>query len=84
MLGTSPSTPHQGTTDARGQLTLSDPSLVKGQMVTVWKEGYQSATVTGVTAQNLTVENFARLVCGILDSFQDARAVRKEGAEPTA
>ena len=48
-------TPFQGFTDNRGQLTFSDPSLVKAQTVTVFKENYQSATVTSVNAENLTV-----------------------------
>ncbi|MCI0569276.1 MAG: IPT/TIG domain-containing protein [Myxococcaceae bacterium] len=55
MLGTDPTTPFQGLTDFRGQLTFSDPALVKAQTVTVWKDGYQSVTVTSVNAQNLTV-----------------------------
>jgi hypothetical protein len=55
MLGIDPATPFQGLTDARGQLTFSDPSLVKAQLVTVFKEGYETATVTNVNAENLTV-----------------------------
>jgi hypothetical protein len=55
MLGIDVATPFQGVTDARGQLTFSDPSLVKAQTVTVWKDNYESATVTGVNAENLTV-----------------------------
>ncbi len=55
MLGTDPTTPFQGVTDQRGQLTLSDPSLVKAQTVTVWKDGFSSTTVTNVNAENLTV-----------------------------
>lgn len=55
ILGSDPDTPFQGLTDARGQLTLSDPSLVKAQTVTAWKEGYAAATVTAVNAENLTV-----------------------------
>ena len=55
VLGTDPNTPYQGTTDARGQLTFSDPSLVKAQVVTVFKDGFESATVTNVNAENLTV-----------------------------
>lgn len=55
MLGLDPTTPFQGTTDQRGQITFSDPSLVKAQVVTVFKDGYESATVTAVNAENLTV-----------------------------
>ncbi|MBI3182800.1 MAG: IPT/TIG domain-containing protein [Myxococcales bacterium] len=55
MLGIDAATPFQGLTDARGQITFSDPSLVKAQAVTVWKEGYESATVTSITSENLTV-----------------------------
>ena len=55
MLGIDANTPFQGLTDARGQLTFSDASLVKAQVVTVFKDGYESATVTNVNAENLTV-----------------------------
>ncbi len=55
MLGIDTSTPFQGLTDNRGQLTFSDPSLVKAQLVTVYKDGYESTTVTAVNAENLTV-----------------------------
>jgi len=55
MLGNDAATPFQGFTDARGQLVFSDPSLVKAQVVTVFKEGYSSTTVTSVSAENLTV-----------------------------
>ncbi len=55
MLGVDPSTPFQGLTDSRGQITFSDPSLVKAQTVTVFKENFETATVTAVNAENLTV-----------------------------
>lgn len=55
MLGLDPTTPYQGFTDQRGQITFSDPSLVKAEVVTVFKDFYASATVTGVNAENLTV-----------------------------
>jgi hypothetical protein len=55
MLGVDPHTPFQGVTDHRGQITYSDPSLVKAQTVTAFKEGYASVTVTSVNAENLTV-----------------------------
>jgi hypothetical protein len=55
MLGTDETTPFQGFTDNRGQLTFSDPSLVKTQTVTVFKDDYQTVTVSSVNAENLTV-----------------------------
>lgn len=55
MLGIDTSTPYQGLTDQRGQITFSDASLVKAQTVTVYKEQFQAATVTSVGAENLTV-----------------------------
>lgn len=55
MLGTDPATPFQGTTDARGQLTLSDTRLAGAQMATAFKEGYDAITVTGIRAENVTL-----------------------------
>jgi len=55
MIGTDPATPFQGSTDARGQLTLSDTRLAGAQMVTAFKEGYDAITVTRIRAENLTV-----------------------------
>jgi hypothetical protein len=55
MLGLDPTTPYQGDTDQRGQITFSDPSLVKAQVVTVFKANYESTTVTSVNSENLTV-----------------------------
>ncbi len=55
LLGSDGNTPFQGLTDARGQITFSDPSLVKAQTVTVWKNGYETTTVTSVISENLTV-----------------------------
>ena len=55
ILGLDPTTPFQGFTDQRGQITFSDPSLVKAELLTVFKDFYESATVTGVNAENLTV-----------------------------
>ncbi|MDP2273398.1 MAG: IPT/TIG domain-containing protein [Archangium sp.] len=55
LLGLDPTTPFQGTTDQRGQITFSDPSLVKAETITVVKDFYESSTVTGVNAENLTV-----------------------------
>lgn len=55
MLGVDSFTPFQGPTDQRGQITFSDPSLVKAQTVTVYKDGYETTTVSSVNAENLTV-----------------------------
>lgn len=55
MLGSDPTTPFQGKTDRRGQITFSDPQLVKAQQVTVSKEGYEAITVSRQESQNLTV-----------------------------
>lgn len=55
MLGLDATTPFQGFTDQRGQITFSDPALVKAQTVTVFKDFFESATVSGVNAENLTV-----------------------------
>ena len=55
LLGLDPTTPFQGFTDQRGQITFSDPSLVKAELITVIKDFYESATVTGVNAENLTI-----------------------------
>lgn len=55
MLGTDTTTPFQGLTDFRGQITFSDPALVKAQTVTVFKQDYETVTVTAVNAENLTV-----------------------------
>lgn len=55
ILGTDPATPLQGTTDANGQLTLSDPLLGAAQDVSVSKAGYASVTVVGQRSQNMTV-----------------------------
>ncbi len=55
VIGLDPTTPFQGVTDHRGQITFSDTTLVKAEIVTVYKDLYESATVTGVNAENLTV-----------------------------
>ena len=53
-LGLDPQTLFQGLTDANGQITFSDPTLVKAQTVTVSFEG-TAVTIDGVTQQDLTV-----------------------------
>jgi hypothetical protein len=55
VLGADPFTPFQGPTDSRGQITFSDPTMVKAQTVTAFKEGYETVTVTAVASENLTV-----------------------------
>lgn len=55
VLGLDAATPFQGVTDLRGQITFSDASLVKAQEVTVTKADYESATISAVNAENLTV-----------------------------
>ncbi|WP_241759652.1 IPT/TIG domain-containing protein [Pyxidicoccus parkwayensis] len=55
LLGTDAATPLQGLTDARGQLTLSDPGMVGAQVATAFKDGYDAVTVAGIRAENLTV-----------------------------
>lgn len=55
IIGTDPTTPFQGVTDYRGQITFSDDTLVKAELVTVFKDFWQSASVSSVNAENLTV-----------------------------
>jgi hypothetical protein len=55
MLGTDPSTPFQGKTDHHGQITFSDPQLVKAQIITVFKAGYQTISVAGQESQNISL-----------------------------
>ncbi len=54
QLGLDPQTPFQGVTDANGQITFSDPTIVKAQTVSV-SFGGTAVTVDGVTQQDLTV-----------------------------
>ncbi|HUB05898.1 MAG TPA: IPT/TIG domain-containing protein [Myxococcales bacterium] len=54
-LGVDPRTPFQGVTDVHGQITFSDPSLVKAQTVTADYQGVVAITVDDVASQNLTV-----------------------------
>ena len=55
MLGVDPDTPFQGETDLRGQITFSDPSLVKPVQVTATRAGHESVTVVRIDARDLTV-----------------------------
>ena len=55
ILGADDGTTLQGLTDDRGQITFSDPGLVKAQVVTVALEAYQTVTVVNQESENLTV-----------------------------
>ncbi len=55
MLGSESDTIFQGRTDARGQITFSDPSLVKPVQVTVWRPGFEAVSVVGIDTRNLTI-----------------------------
>lgn len=55
ILGIDESTSLQGFTDDRGQITFSDPSLVKAQIVTASKEGFETATVVNQASEHLTL-----------------------------
>jgi len=60
ILGVDSNTPFQGPTDARGQITFSDPTILKAQTVTVSDSSCANGvpcatTIDGVTSQNLTV-----------------------------
>jgi IPT/TIG domain len=55
IVGTERTTPFQGTTDRRGQITFSSDRLQGSQSVTAYKEGYDRVTVAAVNAENLTV-----------------------------
>jgi len=55
MLGTDDDTHLQGLTDNRGQITFSDPTLVKAQVVSAALSGYESTTVVNQQSENLTM-----------------------------
>lgn len=55
ILGSEDSTTLQGLTDDRGQITFSDPALVKAQVVSVALDAYQTTTVVNQASENLTV-----------------------------
>lgn len=55
VVGTDDSTPLQGRTDERGQITFSDPSLVKAQTVTAALARYQTTTVVNQASEHLTI-----------------------------
>jgi hypothetical protein len=53
MLGTDPTTPYQGFTNARGQITFSGPDVVGLQTVSAGKAGHTNFSWIDVDAQNL-------------------------------
>ncbi|MBN1945263.1 MAG: IPT/TIG domain-containing protein [Bradymonadales bacterium] len=55
MLNVREDSPHTGTTDANGQVTLSGPDLSGEQTVTATRTGFSSSTVEAVNAENITV-----------------------------
>ncbi|MFW6369109.1 MAG: IPT/TIG domain-containing protein, partial [Myxococcota bacterium] len=55
ILGTDPDTPFQGQTDLRGQITFSDPSLVKAVSVTASRPGYEAVTISRIDTRDLTI-----------------------------
>ncbi len=55
MLGDDPSTPYQGLTDYRGQITFSGPGLDGQQLVTAAKSMHSTATVFAYDAENVTL-----------------------------
>jgi len=55
MLWTDPSTPHQGFTDANGQITFSGDDVLGTQMISASKPKYESASVIKFNATNVTL-----------------------------
>lgn len=55
MLWSDPSTPYQGYTDARGQITFSGPDVVGKQMVSASKKGYEAGSIVLFDAANATL-----------------------------
>ncbi|MFB6264144.1 MAG: IPT/TIG domain-containing protein [Bradymonadaceae bacterium] len=55
MLSTRRDTPHSGTTDANGQVTLSGPGVQGAQTVTATAKGFTSTTVRDIDSENLTL-----------------------------
>lgn len=55
MLWSDPTTPHQGYTDVRGQITFSGPDVVGKQMVSASKKGYEAASIVLFDAANATL-----------------------------
>jgi len=55
VLGSDPATPFSGLSDLHGQITFSDPSLVKAIDVSASAEGHQAVTISRVDTRDLTV-----------------------------
>lgn len=55
MLWTDPATPHQGFTDANGQITFSGDDVLGTQMISASKPKYESASVVKFNATNVTL-----------------------------
>src|SRR5690606_5564854 len=55
MLSTDNNTPYQGTADVNGQITFSGIGVLGTQTITASKQGYSSATVTTIDAENVTI-----------------------------
>ena len=55
MLGTDPATPYQGLTNEDGQVVLSGPGLVGPVSVTAGKDLFETQTVVGFDAENVTL-----------------------------
>lgn len=55
MLWTDPTTPHQGYTNAAGQITFSGDDVFSMQMISASKPGYESASVIKFDAANVTI-----------------------------
>ncbi len=55
ILGADAATPYQGTTDLRGQVTLSGEDLFGPIQVTASRQDYSTVTIAGVDAENVTL-----------------------------
>ncbi len=55
ILGTDPTTEHQGFTNLQGQITFSGPDVKGKQMISASKDGYESNTVVAFDAENITI-----------------------------
>ncbi len=55
MLGTDAATPHQGLTDALGQIVFEDEGLAGPQQVSAGTEGYESASFVDFDARDVTI-----------------------------
>jgi hypothetical protein len=55
LLGLDNTSPLQGLTDTRGQITFSDDALVKALPVSAWVDGYAATTFASVGSENATL-----------------------------